>query len=62
MKKNLELRELARRKNIKLWEIADKLNIKDSNFSRMLRYELQQDMKDKISKVIRELEREKSGR
>lgn len=55
MKKNNDIRELAKRNGICLWQIADKLNMQDSNFSRMLRTELTSEKKMKIVKIIKEL-------
>lgn len=55
MKKNNDIRELAKRNVICLWQIADKLNMQDSNFSRMLRTELPSEKKMKIVKIIKEL-------
>lgn len=55
MKKNKDIRELAKRNGICLWEIASKLNMQDSNFSRMLRTELPREKKMKIVKIIKEL-------
>ena len=55
MKKNNDIRELAKRNGICLWQIASKLNMRDSNFSRMLRTELPREKKMKIVKIIKEL-------
>lgn len=55
MKKNNDIRELAKRNGICLWQIADKLNMQDSNFSKMLRTELTSEKKMKIVKIIKEL-------
>ena len=55
MKKNNDIRELAKRNGICFWQIADKLNMQDSNFSKMLRTELPREKKVKIVKIIKEL-------
>ena len=55
MKKNNDIRELAKRNGICFWQIADKLNMQDSNFSKMLRTELPREKKMKIVKIIKEL-------
>lgn len=55
MKKNNDIRELAKRNGICLWQIANKLNMQDSNFSKMLRTELTSEKKMKIVKIIKEL-------
>ena len=53
--KNKDIRDYARIKDVKLWQIAGKLGICDSNFSRLLRYELTEDKKEEIYKIIDEL-------
>ena len=60
MKKNNDIRELAKRNGICFWQIADKLNMQDSNFSKMLRTELPNEKKMKIVKIIKELSEKKS--
>ncbi len=52
---NKDIREYANRKSVKLWQIAGKLNIADSNFSRLLRYELPKEKKAEIKAIIDEL-------
>lgn len=52
---NKDIRDAAKRAEIKLWQIADKLNIRDSEFSRKLRYELNSEEKSKIINIIEEL-------
>lgn len=56
MDRNQELKEKIKSKNIKLWEVAEKLGIHDSNFSRILRYQLNDEQYAKISDAIKELE------
>lgn len=53
--RNKEIRDYARIKDVKLWQIAGKLGICDSNFSRLLRYELKEEKKQEILKIIDEL-------
>lgn len=60
MKKNEILKSKIKNKKIKLWEIADKLGLCDSNFSRLLRYELSKEQKEKIEKAIKEVESERN--
>ena len=55
---NQEIRETAKAASVKLWQIADALGIADSNFSRKLRYELTEDEKQHIYKVISDLSKE----
>lgn len=60
MQKNKTLKNEIKRKNIKLWEVAEKLGLCDSNFSRLLRYELSKEQRKQIEKAIKELERERN--
>lgn len=53
--KNQDIRDEIKNAGIKLWQIADKLGIDDSNFSRKLRYELNDETKQKIRTIINEL-------
>ena len=50
--KNMDIREYAKKKGVKLWEIANALHINDGNFSRKLRQELPNEMKQKIFQII----------
>lgn len=50
--KNVDIREYAKKKGVKLWEIASALHINDGNFSRKLRQELSNEMKQKIFQII----------
>jgi hypothetical protein len=56
--KNLQIRAYAVSKGIKLWEIAEELKIADSQFSRMLRKELDNEAKVKIASIIDKLAKE----
>lgn len=53
--RNKDVREYAQKRNVKLWQIAAELNINDGNFSRKLRYELLEETKQQIYKIIDEL-------
>ena len=53
--RNKEIRDYARIKDVKHWKIAEKLGINDGNFSRLLRYELKEEKKQEILKIIDEL-------
>lgn len=55
MKKNNDIRELAKRNGICLWKIAEQLEITDSYFSRILRKELPNEKKMKIVNIIKEI-------
>ena len=48
--------------NIKQYELADYMGIAEQNFSRKLRYELNDKEKAKVLKAIKELEKEKGGK
>ena len=50
--KNVDIREYAKKKGVKLWQIASALHINDGNFSRKLRQELPNEMKQKIFQII----------
>ena len=53
--KNLDIRKTAQKAGVKLWQIAEIYGLNDGNFSRKLRKELPPADKDKIFKIIREL-------
>lgn len=57
-KKNVDIREYARKKKISFWRIAEKYGMADSGFSRMLRHELSEEKKAEIYKIIDELSAE----
>ena len=50
--KNMDIREYAEKKGVKLWEIASALHINDGNFSRKLRQELSNEIKQQIFQII----------
>lgn len=52
---NQDIRIYAKKKGVRLWQIAEKLNLHDSNFSRLLRNELSENIKTKITKIIDEI-------
>lgn len=53
---NQDIRKAAAEAGVKLWQIADALGIADSSFSRRLRKELSKKEKDRILKIVKELE------
>lgn len=53
---NQDIRKAAAEAGVKLWQIADALGIADSSFSRRLRKELSKEEKDRILKIVKELE------
>lgn len=52
---NATIREYAKISGVKLWQIAEALGMRDSNFSKLLRHPLDEDMESKICSVIDEL-------
>lgn len=52
---NESLKKYAKSKGVKLWEIADRLGMADSNFSRMLRYELSAEKSIQIKQIIEDI-------
>ena len=52
---NEDIKNIAKENNMRLWRVAEKLGVSDSNFSRMLRYKLSKEDKDRILAVIKEL-------
>ena len=56
--KNTDIREAVNTADLKLWQIAEALNLSDGTFSRKLRKELPQDVKNKIFEII---EKAKAG-
>lgn len=55
MKANLAIRKKAKERGIYLWQVADRLGIHDTEFSKMMRYELSGEEKAKIAAIIEEL-------
>ena len=58
-KANKDIRLAVKRAGIFFWQIADKYGINDSNFSRLLRKELDANTKARIYAIIEELKQEK---
>ena len=56
---NQDIREAISNAKVKYYEVSDGLGIKDSNFSRLLRYELCDEFKNKIFKIIGKIKKEK---
>jgi len=55
MKLNDEIKRTAQQAGIKLWQVAARLGLNDGNFSRKLRFEFSDEMREKIFKIIEEL-------
>lgn len=53
--RNKEIRDYIKSKGIPMWRVAERLGIADSNFSRMLRYEISEDKKKEIKHIVDEL-------
>ena len=53
--RNKEIRDYIKSKGIPMWRVAERLGIADSNFSRMLRYEIPNDKKKEIMHIADEL-------
>lgn len=49
---NKEIREKARIRDVKMWEIAGKLGITDGSLCRKLRFEVSEDLKNRILSII----------
>lgn len=52
---NQDIKQAAKKSGVKLWKIAEELGITDSAFSRKLRYELTEDEKSQIKRIIEKL-------
>lgn len=57
MKNNIEIRLFLEKTKIKYWKVAEQYGLNDGNFSRLLRHELSDEKKEKILKIIAELEK-----
>lgn len=58
MLKNKEIRDLIKKNNLKYWQVANRYGLSDGNFSRLLRYTVPDEVKEKILKAIKELKEE----
>lgn len=58
---NAEIKLKAAGAGVRLWEIAEKLGINDGNFSRKLRHELPDDMKQRVLSIIDEIRNKKES-
>lgn len=52
MKKNNTLREYAKINGVLLWEVAEAMGMRDSNFSKLLRYPLSSEKENEICAII----------
>jgi hypothetical protein len=53
---NQEFKKEIRQSGVKMWQIADKIGVSDMTLSRKFRYELTNDEKDEIRRVISAIE------
>lgn len=56
---NEDIRQLLKNNGIYQWQVAQKLGMKDTNFSRLMREELTNDMKKRIQNIINEILKER---
>lgn len=52
---NQDIRQEITASGFRYWQVADKLGMNDGNFSRLLRFELPDEKKEKIRSAIAEL-------
>lgn len=52
---NLEIRQAIFAKGLKHWQIAKAMNVSEGTFSRWMRYEMDEDRKKDVMKVIKKL-------
>jgi len=60
VRSNQSMRLEAAGSGIKLWQIAERLGYNDCYFSRLLRKELSDELKERAQKAIKELQEEQS--
>ena len=58
---NKDIRAYAKQHNVKLWEIAARLGMYDTTLSKKLRFELPEEMKNKIRVTVDEIASEKGS-
>ena len=61
VKANQKIRTAAKENGVPFWQIADRLNIQDSNFSRKMRHELNEEETERILSIITELAKENAA-
>ena len=60
-KANQEIRAAAKENGVAFWQIAHKLGMNDGNFSRKLRFELNEEETERILSIITELAKENAA-
>ena len=56
---NKNVKEYAKLCGVKLWQIADELGMRDSNFSKLLRYPLSPEKENEICAIIDQIAAER---
>ncbi len=56
---NEDIRKAIEEANLKYWQIAKDYGLSDGNFTRLLRFELSPEKKEKIFKIIENLKSQK---
>ena len=52
---NIDIRKAAIEAGVKLWQVAEELGIADATLSRKRRYELRNEEREQIMRIIRDL-------
>lgn len=58
VKRNIDIRVLARKAGVQLWRVAEKIGISENALYYRLRYELTEEQRAEIVAAIKELEQE----
>ena len=58
---NSDIKSYAKAKKVKLWQVAEALGTTDSQLSRMMRHELEADLKRRIMKLVDKIADEKKS-
>ena len=58
---NSDIKAYAKAKKVKLWQVAEALGTTDSQLSRMMRHELETDLKYRIMKLVDKIASEKQS-
>lgn len=53
--RNKDIREYIKSRKVPMWRVAERLGISDSSFSRMLRYEIAEEKKVEIRRIVDDL-------
>ena len=60
-KANIDIRKAINNANLRYWEVAKEYGLTDSNFTRLLRFELSEDKRAKIMKIIEDIKGKKQN-